>query len=185
MSRGLTASVESHLEGAVVSPVVFIEMDFPSGTVRLFTGQGQISWNSQTWDGTGELISVGNISETMDGSAQGTEIVATGIDSDLISDVTEDDWQNSDVTIWIGFYDASKNVIASAKRMFYGFMDTGEIVDNGETATIKINAESKLINQLRRIQYRYTDQDQRKLHPGDTGFRHLARIQDKQIVWKG
>jgi len=55
----------------------------------------------------------------------------------------------------------------------------------GQTATIKISAESKLIA-LQRAKNRFcTDQDQRADYPDDTFFSGVAELQDLEIVLEG
>jgi len=168
----------------VVRPVVFCELAFPSATVNFWTGQGSLSWDSKTWDGTGRAVSFATFPETTDGSSQGVQIDISGIDSDDIDDITQDEFQGADVLVWIACVDSSGAVVGDPFLMFSGIMDTGEINDNGKTATISINAESKLINQIRRIQNRYTDQDQKHLYPGDVGLELIGKVQDKQFVWR-
>lgn len=184
--RDLTAAVKTAIEETVIYPIVLAQLAFPSDTVRIWTGQGQISWNAQTWDGTGDVVSFSTFPETTDGSAQGVQIDLSGINSATISDITEDEFQGSSVDVWVGFTDSNGNVIADPFKLFGGQMDTGEINDNGETATITINAESRLINQLKRRQWRYTHEDQKKLYAPtvDKGLEFVSKIQDKEIVWK-
>lgn len=183
-TRNIGESVETAIGETVVRPTVFCELDFPSSTVNFWTGQGTISWNSKSWDGTGRAVSFSTFPETTDGSSQGIQIDISGIDSGDIDDITQDEFQGADVSVWIAFLDSSGTVIGSPFQIFAGIMDTGEINDNGKSATISINAESKLINQIKRIQNRYTDQDQQRLYPGDKGLEFIGKIQDKQIVWK-
>lgn len=182
--RGIHADVKTEIQGVVVHPIILCEMGFPSATVNTWTGQGSISWDSKTWTGTGELIGFSSFPERMDGSAQGIQMTVNGVDSTLLSDATEDEWQGAAVGVWIAFVDTSGAIIGDPFKMFGGLMDTAEIYDDGERATITINAESRLIDQLRTIQYRYTDQDQQKLYAGDKGFEFIAGISDRQAVWQ-
>jgi hypothetical protein len=183
-TRDLTTPVENAIDSTVVRPVVLAELSFPSGTVNFWTGQGSITWDSKSWDGTGRAVNFSTFPETTDGSSQGIQIDISGVDSADINDVTQDDFQGTDVYVWIAFLDSSGTVIGNPWVLFSGIMDTGEINDNGQTSTITINAESKLINQIKRIQNRYTDQDQQRLYPGDIGLELIGKIQDKSFVWK-
>jgi len=182
--RGLHEDVVTEVQKQVVRPASLAEMAFPTGTVRIWTGQGAISWNSQTWSGTGNYVAFSAFPERTDGSANGIKITVSGVDSDLISDAAEDAFQGAAISVWIAFLDESRNVVGTPFKLFGGQMDTGEIRDDGKKASIVINAESRLIDQLRPIQYRYTDQDQRKLYAGDKGFEFIASIPDRQIVWR-
>lgn len=182
-TRNLTPAMETAIGETVVKPVVLCELDFPSDAVYFWTGQGAITWDSKTWDGAGRAANFSMFPETTDGSSQGVQIDISGIDSGDINDITQDQYQGAAVNIWIAMLNSSGAVIGDPFKIFGGIIDTGEINDNGSTATISINAESKLINQIRRIQNRYTDQDQKRLYPGDKGFELIGKIQDKSFVW--
>jgi len=182
--RGLHDDIVDEIQKQVVKPALLTEMVFPTGTVNIWTGQGSITWDSKTWTGTEKLIGISSISERTDGSVQGLQITVSGVDSDLISDAAEDEFQGSKVGVWIAFLTSNGAVVEDPFKLFSGHLDTAEIKDNGKQASITINAENRLIDQLRPIQYRYTDQDQQKLYPGDKGFEFISTIQDRQIVWR-
>lgn len=183
-TRDLSTSLETAIGEVVVRPAVLAELSFSGGAVNFWTGQGSITWDSKSWDGTGRAVSFSTFPETTDGSSQGVQIDISGIDSADIDDITQEEFQGDSANVWIALLDSSGAVISDPFKIFGGIMDTGEINDNGQTATISINAESKLINQIKRIQWRYTDQDQQKLSSGDKGLEFIGKIQDKQIVWK-
>lgn len=182
--RNLHPSASSELQKQVVHPAFLTEMSFPTGTINIWTGQGTISWDSKEWTGTGKLIGFSSFPERTDGSAQGIQITISAVDSELISDATQDRFQGSPVSVWIALLTDSGAVVGEPFKLFGGQMDTGKIQDTGEKATITINAESRLIDQLRTIQYRYTDQDQQNLYAGDKGFEFISTIKDRQVLWK-
>lgn len=184
--RTLHADVKTEVQGSLVRPVALCEMDFPSGAVNVWTGQGSITWDSKTWSGTGELITFSTFPERTDGSSQGIKISVNGVDTDLVSDAVDDDWQGDPVSVWIAFLDSSGAVVGDPWKLFGGKMDTSEIFDDGNKATITINAESRLIDQLRPIQWRYTDQDQQNLYSGttDLGLEFVATLQDVKALWR-
>ena len=183
--RNLSASVKTAIGETVVRAVVLCEMAFPSATINFWTGQGQITWDSKTWDGSGRAVNFSMFPETTDGSSQGVQIDISGIDSADIDDITQDDYQGADISMWIATLNANGSVTADPFRFFSGIIDTGEINDDGKTSIISINAESKLINQIKRVQNRYTDQDQKRLYPGDRGLELIGKVQDKTFIWKG
>lgn len=183
--RDLTVGVKSGLAQTVISPHVLCELDFPSGRVNFWTGEASIDWDSKTWMATGRAINFSAISETTDGSSQGVSIDISGLDSDDVSDVVDDEFQDSNATIWIALYDPNTHTImADPFQMFRGKMDSADLRDDGNQALISIRCESRLINQVKRISYRYTNQDQQLLYPGDLGLEFVASIQDKKVVWK-
>jgi len=183
--RELTSGVKAGFGEQVVSPHVLCKLEFPSGTVRFWTGEIEIDWDGKTWDATGRAVSFSAFAETTDGSSQGISIDISGIDSSDVSDVVDDEFQDSDSTLWIGLYDQETHTLtADPFQMFHGKMDSAELRDDGNQALISLRCESKLIDQIKRISYRYTNQDQQLLYPGDLGLEFVAGIQDKKVVWK-
>ena len=62
-------------------------------------------------------------------------------------------------------------------------MDVMTINDSGETSTITVSAENKLIIFQKTAVRRYTAEDQKIEHPTDKGFEFVAKIQEKEVVW--
>jgi hypothetical protein len=55
MSRNLTAGMITEVQAENVRPILLFEGVMESGTVYYWTGYGNLSWNAQTWVGTGTL----------------------------------------------------------------------------------------------------------------------------------
>jgi len=68
--------------------------------------------------------------------------------------------------------------------LFDGEMDTLGDQDTGDTTTLVLNIESKLLDLERPREQRYTHQNQQALFAGDKGLESVADIQDKIIEWK-
>ena len=64
-------------------------------------------------------------------------------------------------------------------------MDLMTIEDGGETASISVTAESRLIDLNRAKERRFTDNDQKIDYPDDKGLQHIQGLQEKQISWGG
>ncbi len=76
-------------------------------------------------------------------------------------------------------------MIADPYLLQRGLLSEAAIEDQGETCTIALQYESRLIN-LRNPQLRrYTPEDQALDYPGDTGFDKVAGLQDMQLIWGG
>ena len=57
------------------------------------------------------------------------------------------------------------------------------INDTGETLTISVSIESRLIDLERPRIWRYTSEDQKRVYPTDKGFDFVNDLQSKQIIW--
>jgi hypothetical protein len=79
--------------------------------------------------------------------------------------------------------DAVNGVISNPIVVFSGFMDTMVINDGGETATIQVTVENRLIEFERTRVRRYTAEDQKIDFPTDKGLEFVAEMEEKEIVW--
>jgi hypothetical protein len=64
-------------------------------------------------------------------------------------------------------------------------MDVMTIDETGETCSITLTAENRLIDLERPRVRRYTSEDQKSLHPNDKGFDFVNSLQEAEIKWGG
>lgn len=67
--------------------------------------------------------------------------------------------------------------------MFEGKLDVPSIQEGGDTSTITLSYESRLIDLQRSRESRYTNEDQQRAFAGDLGCEFVASLQEKQITW--
>lgn len=183
MSRNLGSSIVSEITSAQMSPFLLFEGEFASGTLRLWSGIGDLSWNSYTWTGVGSLASISSVTETADTSAQGITVSLSGIPSSLVSLFLGDVRQGSAGKVYLGFADSSGDVISSPYMLFEGRLDVPAMEESAESAVISITYESRLIDLERPRESRYTNEDQQREFAGDLGFEFVPSLQDISINW--
>jgi hypothetical protein len=184
MSRDLTEAVIAQTEAAQVETFLLFEGDFVSGTIRAWSGYGDLVWNNETWTGTGTLLSVSNVTEDNQVSAKGVNIVLDGIPPELISVALQSCRQGADGRIYLGFMSANQ-VVSDPLLLFEGKLDVPVINEGAEASNISISYESRLIDLLRPRESRFTDEDQKREFPGDLGCEFVISLQDKSIKWGG
>ena len=175
--RDISETLNDKFLGKDVDLFVAVELMFDSGALRIWSGIGDKSIGGQTYTGTGSLLAVGGIEESDDLSAPGASISLNGVDSSLVSLAIQEPYQNRDCRILLG----SGNDFF---EVFSGFMDVMTIEDSGDTCTISLTVESRLIILDRKIPLRYTQETQESRYPGDTFFSAVASLQDKKVNWK-
>lgn len=183
MSRTLSSEMQAVATAEVVRPVYLVDMEFSSGSVYLWSGLGDLTFNSNTYIGAGDLLSIGAIQETTELTANGASVTLSGIKQSLLTIARDEPYQGRPLIIRLGAFDDSGDLISSPVIMFSGFMDVMTIADAGETSTINVTAENKLIAFQTTAVRRYTAEDQKIDHPADRGFEFVAKIQEKEIVW--
>ena len=185
--RALTSGMQTAIAAGTVRPVIFFEGIFDSGGsdsyLRLWTGLGTIAWSGHNWIGAGELMGIGNIDETTDLSAVGFTITLNGMPSVDIGLALNDIRQGRAGKLWLGCFDASGNLIADPYPLRRGRLDYSVVDESGDTCTVRIQYEDRLIDQERPRECRYTSADQQIDYPADLGFEFVPNLQDKQIQW--
>lgn len=182
MARTLTPAVESAMAAGHVPMVVFVEIDFPSQFLRLNNSAVSLDWNGYTWLGVGRLGSIDAVDEGSDLQARGISLRMSGIDPASISLALGTQYQGRAVRLWVAALDAGHAVIADPVLVFWGRLDTMDIV-MGDTATITLSAESRLADWDRPRVRRYNHEDQQIDHPGDLGFEFVPQMVTKELRW--
>lgn len=170
MARGLTTAMAGATAASVLRPAFLAELVFGSGTLRLWTGIGTLSWDSETWYGAYGFAGVTTVSEGADISASGYRLSLSGIPGDLLTSVLTDATQAEVGTLYFALLNESGVVIGDPAVKFRGYMDVPEILDEGGTCTVSVNLESRLRVLERSSNRKYTDSDQGREYAGDLGM---------------
>jgi len=184
MTRSITTALNNQLIASELSPFLAIKLLFDSGTIRFWTGYGDISFGSETYLGTGNLLGFSTVEETSEIAARGAKITLDGIDTTLVSLALTESYQGRQGLIYLGAL-SSQAVVADPVLIFDGRMDVMAIEDNGDTVNISLSLESRLIDLERSRVRRYTTEDQKINFPNDRGFDYVADLTDKVVNWGG
>lgn len=181
--RNLSTEMQAVSTAEVVRPIMFVECEFDSGDINLWNGVGSLTYNGKNYIGAGNLLAVEPVSESTDLRANGTSVTLSGLNNTLVGLAKDEDYQGRALTVKLGAMDENNDVIADPVIMFSGFMDTMMLTESGESSTITIDVENKLIQMDRARVRRFTDNDQRIDYPNDDGFSFVTKIQDREINW--
>ena len=162
---------------------MLVEATFTNETIYVWNGLGAIAWNGQTWIGIGTLGSVSSIEEGTTVEARGITLTMSGIDPSLLSDVLSNYQVGLPVSVYLGFFDSPGHLLADPLVSFAGRMDQPTLQADGQTASIAINCESKLLDLNVSVERRYTNEDQQLDYPGDRGLEFVNSIQEVTIYW--
>jgi hypothetical protein len=208
MARNISTQLQDAASAKVVFPIIFVEAEFDSSTVRMWSGVGDLSWDAKTWTGGGSLLNVSSIEESTEVKAIGTRVSLSGIPSELLSLALQEDYQGRNLRVYLGAFtnentfllkqdgsillkeDGGKliavdeqDIVAEPITIFSGRMDVMTISEGGDTSTIEVTVENRLIDFERTRERRYTSEDQKIDYPNDKGFEFVSSIQDTEIVW--
>ena len=178
MSR---SGVPSGFSDASLTAFVAVELAFDSGTTRLWNGYGDLTVASNTYTGSGDLMSISAIEENSEISAKGLNLVLSGIPSSLLSLALTENYQNRNCKVYVGTI--SSGTVA-AYEAFSGRMDVRTLKESGDTCTIALTAESRLIDLERPRVRRYTAEDQKLIDSDDTGLDFINSLQEATFEWR-
>lgn len=183
MPRSVTPAFATAAAAGRVKPAFLFEGLFDSGALRLWTGYGQITWNSNVYTGAGIFMAVDTIEESNGVEANGCRFSLNGIPSGVLSLSLAEPYQGRVVRLYQAFLTSAGAIVADPDLLFTGFADLMNLEDAGETCTIELTAESRLIALQRARSRRYEDQDQKIDYPTDRFFEFVSIIQDKPVKW--
>lgn len=183
MPRSMSPSFLTALQSGEIRPLLFVEANFTSGPLYVWSGVGTITWNGRTWTGVGSLGSVSTIEEGSNVEAKGITLSLSGFDATLLTDVLVEFQVGLPVMVWLGLFDATGALIPDPILSFAGRMDEPTLDVDGTTATILINCENQLVSMNVPVDRRYTNEDQRLDYPGDRALEFVNSIQDVTIYW--
>jgi hypothetical protein len=186
MSRTIPSSIINTLDDEVVRPFFAVELNFDNDPLRLWTGLGELSYDSKVWTGAGDLIAISSVEETSETAAKGASITITGIPSAVLALALTTPYQGRTCRIYFGMLDSSDAVI-DLFEMFSGYMDQMSINESSSTGTIQVTAENKLIDLERARTARFTSAYQRSRNisgaSSDKGFDFVNDLQDQKLPW--
>jgi len=178
MSRTVPAALLTALAQPEVQPFYAVEFLFDSGPVRLWTGYGERAIGGQTYVGAGALLNIDGLGEVADLSAQAITISLSGVAVALVSLALQEPYQRRRCRVFFGVVN-----IPDVVEVFSGQLNTMSIEDSGDTSTIAVLVDSKLVELERSSNRRYTSENQKSRFARDTFFDYVSAIQDAEIVW--
>ena len=184
MSRDISTLVQNALDDEVMYPFFAVELLFDGAqTLRLWTGVGTLSYDSNDWFGTGSLLQIDTVEETSEIAAKGATITLSGVPNEVLSLALSEPYQGRQAKVYFGVHIDGESDSASMTEVFAGYMDQMNIEENTEASTIQLTIENKLIDLERPRTARFTNAYQKYLYPDDKGLEFVESLQDRYLYW--
>jgi len=167
---------------ASVTLLLFIELDFSSGFLRVTTAGYDVAWNGFNWTGVGMLGTVEAIAEDTSLQANGIKLGLSGVDAAIIAIALQEDYQGRAAKIWCGAVGTNGAIVADPILIFVGRMDNMSLTD-GQQAAVMLQLENELASWDRPRIRRFTDADQKSEYPTDRGFEFITESATRTISW--
>lgn len=183
MARDLPSGMSAAIAAGTVQVAVFCEMEWPSATVRAWTGVGPFVWGGNTFTGVGDVGGITPAQESTDGRANGITLTLSGIPTDIVAATVGEYYQGRSANIWFGLLNSAGTALVSTTpyNHFGGRMDVGSYQADGRTATISITVENRMVILQQANGRRRTHEDQQLDYPGDLGFEYVVSSNKEQI----
>lgn len=184
MSRELSANNLTEVSKTALGvAILFAELDFSGGVVRVHSALGTITWGSEDWLGVGTLGSVSSVEESAELKRRTIIYTLTGIPNAMIAIALGENYQGRSAKLYIGFLDPTTGLlVADPELLDNGRMDSSG-VSIGEECSVTITAENRMAAWDRPVVRRYTDAQQQEMFPGDKGLEFIDQAAQKEINW--
>ena len=171
------------ISGVTIATITaFVSGTGGTGTYTISVAQdvssGAVASN-KTYFGVGTLLNISSVEETTEIDAKGVSISMSGIPSSFLSLALTEAYQGRECRIYFGVVNSPIDYV----EIFSGELDQMTVLEEAETCTISVTAESVLIKLERPVVRRFTDQDQKSRYPNDKGLEFIASLQNREIVW--
>tara|TARA_R110002020_G_scaffold369799_1_gene581597 strand:- start:727 stop:1695 length:969 start_codon:yes stop_codon:yes gene_type:complete len=153
-----------------------------SAALRLWTGYGETTIDGNVYYGSADLGTIGAVEQTEKLEAKGVKLSITGIPSNIITEAMSQQYSGRQVIIYFGVL-SNGQISLVPYKLFNGFMNVMSITQSGAQSSVTIDCENYLVNLKRVSPIRYTDENQKALHPNDNSLRFVTALQNKEILW--
>lgn len=191
LKRGLSAPQLAALAGPLY-PVLFAYVDWPDEPVWAHSATGTISWGGHDWLGVGSFGGVEVPPEASAGVATSEAVLSLmGVPADL-DGRTDDLIRGRDVELHLGFLSGRPGegevLIGDPIGLFAGTMDGLDIAASLQGSTVLHECRVTVATgpgARSMASINHSDEDQRRLHPGDTAGRLiiLALAKAQKMTW--
>lgn len=193
--RELAAGTRAEVRAQAKRPAWFLEAEFRTVTLRLWSGMGPLVWDGKTWYGPGTapvaapdgitgraVVEIERVTETTSVEATGLKVHVSQFPAAALRYCLEELKGGRQFNVWLGFLNAAGTALVDDPvPWFPGWMDSAEIEQDPAKARITLTIESD----LRRLQIpvfrRVTLNDQQSDFPLDTMFKYVSSMKN----WKG
>lgn len=186
MPRGLSTQIAARIAAGTVRPVYLASFDFLGGTLRTWTGNGDLSYESQTWSDDLIVTQWPTITESVDLVANEASLELSG-QYNYGFDLTDPaQYRARTCEVFIGLLEADGSLPATnIYKLFSGRMAVVGVVQDGEADAYSISVESRLVDLTKAKAARYSHQTQLQRFSGDMGLEYAGAAQGALFLSRG
>lgn len=160
-----------------------IKASFDTATIRLHSGMGELTINSETYEGAGTLLAISDIADSKELKSAGVNFSLSGMDTTVLNYALTENYQNRPIILYLAFVSGGTDHVDGLMTLYNGRMVQIQISDSTQGASVSINSENRLVDLRRPCNIRYTNESQQYLYASDTSLNEVAVIQELQLMW--
>lgn len=124
MTRTLGAGFLTSIEADNAMVVQFVELHHSGGVIRMTTAPMDVDWDGETWTATGHLLSMSPVTESNDRKNQGMRVELSGVQTDIISAILNNNVRGRLFKMWTGHIDQDTGDVLSEPLLeFQGYQN--------------------------------------------------------------
>jgi hypothetical protein len=160
---------------AVFAYIVFVELDFPSGTLYVHNGHGTYTWGGNDWLGVGAYGSIDVMEESIDTIPNPVKVMLSSITSEIIEAIRNDDIYDRDAKIYLGAINEDLELQGTPTTWVDGYMEKKELV-MGSQDGVAITVQDDAAKLRQRNGKRFTIEEHQAEFTGDLFFEFLPFV---------
>lgn len=180
---GINTSITDTLAEDHQNLFMAVKCDFDTETLRLWSGDGNLSVGGENYLGVGTLLQVSPVEDNLELTSTGVSVSLAGMDSTVLNLALTENYQNRFITIFLGFLLDGSEVVIGTMTVFKGRIQSMTINDDPNGSIITLDAENRLIDLERPSNLRYTKESQKFIDSSDSCFNRVQSLADKEIIW--
>jgi hypothetical protein len=162
--------------------IFLVELFLDSGPLYYTTATEDKQFNGNTYIPLGQLGSFSEVKETNDIEPAEYNLTIGSVDPAIIQLLLGQNILNRDCSVYNALINDDQTFIGDPWLYFKGRLQPASIND-GKGPVIQIPVRDILADWDRNIDSRYTDAEQRRLHPDDFCFEFVSTIAGAEITW--
>jgi hypothetical protein len=184
----LHPATETALSGPTVTITGLIEMTLPGYTLRLCDGSGVVNFGGNLYSGSddrfGTIAAISPITSGEGNAAPALDFTFLPASSAAAADLSSPTFQGSRVRVWLAVIDpATGLVVGSPERVFFGLIDTTELVVGRGTRELNIQCVSGFERMFANNEgQRLADAFHQSIWPGEFGLANVTGV-TKNVPW--
>lgn len=174
-------------DSVVMVDLIAIAFPAPLGTLRLASGDTDVTFGGNTYVADGTLGEAGAAEETTDLKPRTLKLTLSGARANLIAALRAGTWQYVRADGWLGFLNANTGALVADPYPIAQDLraSTASIVLDRGRATVTLEVEGRELALARDSAVLATHATQLRRYAGDTGLSLVAAIVDKKVQWGG